>query len=280
MKETFCLYSDVFIRIDQTDTIRKQYYDNEVVFGCPANWIDYARCHVDGIADKYEAICGHVRKNDPRLSTICDDGIPLNAFRSLWNEEGPNYIYDCLTPTICFYSIDVKETLKEKPYRISYNLQEFYSSLGLKKEECSILVILDVNRFLSDLRKSIPIELTKHNHINTERFDPNCVLLAENMHYDLNLKSEFFHVGSLKSIYHKQPKYSPQKEARLIIPGVFFTSDPVFNANAYKDNRLSVHVSCLKEYSHLINARDVDYLICDDYRKESDDFSLSFTNKD
>ncbi len=130
MRETFRLYTDVLIRVDRTNRIKEQYKENCVVFGCPANWIDYARKHADGIADKYEAICGHVRKDDPRLSMICDDGVPLNAFRSLWNEEGPDntiyvrYIYDCLTPTICFYSVNVKNVLKTKTPQVIINLQD------------------------------------------------------------------------------------------------------------------------------------------------------------
>ena len=285
MREIFRLYTDVLIRVDQTERIIDQFNNNYVIFGCPANWINYARTHDDGIADKYEAICGHVGKNDKRLSMICDDGVPLNAFRSLWNEEGPNdtvyvrYIYDCLTPAICFYSVNVKSKLKEKASRVVIDLQEYYYSLGVKKEECSILVILNVSRFLSELRDSIPIALANHHHINVDRFNNTCILLAEDIHYDLDLNDEFFSIGSLKSIYHKLPKYSPQKEARLIIPNVFFTSDPVYNPSAFSDNRLAVRVPELKEYAHIINASEADYLICGDYRKDTDDFGLKFVKE-
>lgn len=282
MSERFILNTDFLIRVDKTETIKSQFDENYVAFGCPANWIDYAKKQADGIADKYEGICGHVNKNDPRLSMICDDGIPLNMFRSLWNEEGPNdtvyvrYIFHCLTPTLCFYSVLVKEDLKRKRERIDICLKDYYSSLGLDQEECSILVIFDVDRFFSELRQQIPYALMNNRNIDLSGFDSNCVLLAEMVKYTLNLDEEFFNIRSLKDIYRKLPKYSPQNEARLIIPDAHFRADPVYNTNAYRENRLIVNVPKLKEYSVLLDAKSVNYILCGDYSKENNDFGISF----
>ena len=40
--------------------------------------INYAKIQPPGIADKYEAVFAHVKRDDPRLGMICDDGYPLN----------------------------------------------------------------------------------------------------------------------------------------------------------------------------------------------------------
>ena len=285
MSETFSLLSDILIRVDKTKTIREQIDEGFVTFGCPANWIDYARKHEDGIADKFEAICGHVRKDDPRLSMICDDGVPLNAFRSLWNEDGPHdtvfvrYIYHCLTPALCFYSVAVKEQVKKATAPILIDLRDYYNSLGINREECSVLSIYETNRFFAELRSRIPSALSNNNHINRDNMDDNCRLLAEAVDYSLNLESEFFNPRSLKDIYKKLPKYASQCEARLIIPDVYFTADSVYNPKAYKTNKLNVPVPHLRDYSYVCDAKDANYLIVGDYNVETDDFGVGFVKE-
>lgn len=282
MKEQFCLLTDLLMRIDKTDKIQKQIKEGFVTFGCPANWIDYAKKHEDGIADKYEAICGHVAKDDFRLSMLGSDGIPLNSFRSFWYEEGPlntvyvRYIYHCLTPALCFYSVQLKDTVKRTTTPLIISLDDYYKSLGIKQEECSILVILEVNRFFADLRAQIPKALYNNNNINTDNFDESTILLCEEVDYTLDLDSQFFNVYSLKDIFRKLPKFASQREARLVIPGVFFTNDPVYNLNAYKNNKLDVYIPNFSEYAHIMNAENVNYIIAGDYNDKNDDFGIVF----
>ena len=59
--------SGIMIRIDKTEVIEKQYNEGYLRFSCPANWINYAKIQPPGIADKYEAVFAHVKRDDPRL---------------------------------------------------------------------------------------------------------------------------------------------------------------------------------------------------------------------
>ena len=70
--------SGIMLRIDKSEEIEKQYNEGYLRFSCPANWINYAKIQPPGIADKYEAVFAHVKRDDPRLGMICDDGYPLN----------------------------------------------------------------------------------------------------------------------------------------------------------------------------------------------------------
>ena len=287
MGEQFSLLSDILIRVDCKERIRKQYSEGFLEFGCPANWIQFADTHADGIADKFEAICGHVERTDERLSMICDDGVPLNAFRSLWNEELDDgtvfvrYIYHCLTPTICFFSSRFLEPLKENNQPIQIDLSLFYKSLGLNQDECALLIVRNPNMLFSELRDEIPNALASNGHINLEKYNDNCRLLTELVKYDLNLDVLFFsNIRSLKCLYQKLPKYQNQREARLIIPDVYFTADPVYNRNAYKDNRLVVNLPNLKKYCDVIDAKKADVIIASDYRTDTKDFNICIKKRD
>jgi hypothetical protein len=102
-------YSNILIRIGETDKIERQFNDGYLRFGCPANWIDFANKDTSGVADRYEAIFAHAKKDDPRIKEL-GDGDAFNQFAGFWNEEGPNdtvylrNIVTCLVPTICFFT--------------------------------------------------------------------------------------------------------------------------------------------------------------------------------
>ena len=59
--------SGIMLRIGKTEEIEKQYNEGYLRFSCPANWINYAKIQPPGIADKYEAVFAHVKRDDPRL---------------------------------------------------------------------------------------------------------------------------------------------------------------------------------------------------------------------
>ena len=56
--------SGIMLRVGKTEEIEKQYNEGYLRFSCPANWINYAKIQPPGIADKYEAVFAHV-KRDP-----------------------------------------------------------------------------------------------------------------------------------------------------------------------------------------------------------------------
>ena len=70
--------SGIMLRIGKTEEIERQFNEGYLRFSCPANWINYAKIQPPGIADKYEAVFAHVKRDDRRLGMICDDGYPLN----------------------------------------------------------------------------------------------------------------------------------------------------------------------------------------------------------
>ena len=110
--------SGIMLRIGKTEDIERQYEEGYLKFSCPGTWIMYAKKnHDDGIADKYEAIFAHVKRDDPRLLKACNND-PANMALSLWCEAGSDdtiyarYVYSCLVPSVCFYSIAVKDVAR------------------------------------------------------------------------------------------------------------------------------------------------------------------------
>lgn len=83
--------SGIMIRVARTKAIEDQYNKRYIRFGCPSNWINYAEKNPDnGVADRYEAVFAHVKKDDDRLKMICDDGTPLDHPWVLWKDEEPD----------------------------------------------------------------------------------------------------------------------------------------------------------------------------------------------
>jgi len=284
----YSLSTGIFIRLGKTDSISKQYKDGYLEFGCPANWIDYANKHCDGIADKYEAIVGHVKKDDPRLSMLGDDGIPLNMFRSLWIEDDSNdmvfvrYLYLCLTPALCFFSIPVKEIAlnckkednKSKGFRI--NLSVFYKAMDININECSVLIITFPERLFQELNEEIPNNLQRCQNIDINRYNPNCPFLTSMINYNLDLEKEFFDIQNFDAIFRKRPQYSNQNEARIIIPNVNFVSDPVYNINSYKDNTMKMYLPNLASYSYIFPAKDIHTIDFFNFNERYDRYELGF----
>lgn len=106
------------LRLGKTDEIEKQFNEGYLRFSCPANWINYARIDKSGITDHYEGIFGHVKKDDPKLSSPEKSGLTKQDFDALWKNEGPDntvfvrYLFSTLVPTLCFYSLPVDILLK------------------------------------------------------------------------------------------------------------------------------------------------------------------------
>ena len=106
MEDDSVFRSGIMLRIGKTDEIERQYEEGYLRFSCPGNWIMYAKKnHEDGIADRYEAIFAHVKKDYPRLlEAFYND--PAEMAWSLWSEAGTDdtiyarYVHSCLVPTV------------------------------------------------------------------------------------------------------------------------------------------------------------------------------------
>ena len=76
--------SGIMLRIGKTEEIVRQYEEGYLRFSCPGNWIMYAKKnHDDGIADRYEAVFAHVKRDDPRLLEAFNND-PTEMAWSLW----------------------------------------------------------------------------------------------------------------------------------------------------------------------------------------------------
>lgn len=269
--------SVVFLRIGRTDEIERQIDSSMIKFGCPANWINYANNHPDGIADKYEAVFAHVRKDDPRLSMICDDGVPLNRYRSLWSDEEPDgsvyarYIYSCLVPTVCFYSIDkdgIRKNIPEidgKHTGFTIDLDPYYQSINVDLAQSSIMVICSPHLLFEDLKEGIPRAIASARNVSKDNFEVSNPYAVKYVSYDLDIRESFFHLSPYDEVFRKRPQYRDQHEARVIIPNVNFIRDPVYCKDLYCDNEIYVQVSNIKDYSMIVPADKCNRIIIEDF---------------
>lgn len=258
--------SGIMIRIDKTEVIEKQYNEGHLRFSCPANWINYAKNQPLGIADRYEAVFAHVKKDDPRLGMICDDGYPLNYSRSLWNDDGQDgtiyarYVFSCLVPTLCFFSIDIKDAANHfgikgnSGWWLKADLKSYYNAMGVNLAEYSALIIRFPHLLVNELRSTIPKVIATAKNIDKRDFDENNALAIRYVKYDLDINKEFWDLHPCDELFRKRPQYKDQCEARLIIPNATFMMDPVYRPDLYHDNELIVPVPGLNSYSCIIPA--------------------------
>ena len=256
--------SGLMIRIGRTEEIEKQYRECYIRFSCPANWINYANNHAPGIADKFEAIFAHVDKFDPRLWMTCSDGAPL--YGALWRSENSDgtvyarYLYSCLVPTVCFYSLGISKLAKQmgikdnKPGRITIDLLSYYKAMNVCPEESSVLVIRFPGLFIPELRREIPNAVKAANNIAKADFNADNSLAVKYVKYDLDINEMFFKLRPYDEIFRKQPEYKEQHEARMIIPNVSFLRNPIYFPSLYHDNEMNVPVPELQSYSFIYPA--------------------------
>lgn len=284
--------SGLMLRLGKTEDIEKQFNEGYLRFSCPANWINYANTHPDGIADKYEGVFAHVKKDSPLLSTPGDDGVPLNKYRSLWNSEGPDdtlyvrYVFSCLVPAICFYSIDLKDVAnhfgmqEENNWWLRIDLQPYYTAMGIKPEESSVLIIRYPWKLVEELRREIPNAISKATNIDKRDFDVNNPLAIRYVHYDLDLNKIFWELNSYDELFRKRPEYRDQHEARIIIPNTWFVRDPVYRPEMYYDNEMIVPVPGIKEYSCFCPVSKCKHILLKDISADRKKYTLCYHDAD
>ncbi len=286
--------SGIMLRLGKTENIHRQYEECRLTFSCPANWIMYAKQDASGIADKYEAIWGHVRKDDTRLSQICDDGTPLNSSNSLWITEDENnnefifvrYIYFCLTPTICFYSKEIKsnvikleQELGHKIDNYKIDIQPYLDSLGLDVKDCSFLVVRYPGKLWGELKMQIPMALKQTDAaINIDDFRYDQSLCITSVNYSLDIEKEFFadNLRNFCPLYTKRPDYREQSEARIFIPNVYFTTYPIIDEEEYdaKKFEFSVTLPHMHEYVSEIPALGKSKMIFYDFDEKRENYHV------
>lgn len=266
--------SGIMLRIGKTEEIVRQYEEGYLRFSCPGNWIMYAKKnHDDGIADRYEAIFAHVKRDDPRLLEAFKND-PTEMAWSLWGEAGPDdtiyarYVHSCLVPTVCFYSVDVKDVARyfglpiEKGNWVEVDLMPYYEALGIKnREEYSILAIHSVSDLVEELRREIPKLISDMQFIEKRHFNPENALAVGYVKYDLDLNEEFIDPYPYKALFRKRPEFREQREARMVIPRVNYLRHPYEFPDKWEDHEMKVPVPGLKAYAKVIPAAK-----CERYR--------------
>lgn len=280
--------SGLMLRLGKTAEIEKQFNEGYLRFSCPANWINYANNHPDGVADKYEGIFAHVKKDDPRLSTPGDDGVPLNKYRSLWNDEGPDgtlyvrYIFSCLVPTICFYSIDLKDVArhfgmeKQDNWWLNIDLQPYYKAMGIKPEESSVMIIRYPWKLVEELRHEIPNAINRATNIDNTDFDANNPLAIRYIQYDLDLNKLFWELNPYDELFRKRPEYRDQREARFIIPNAPFVRDPVSRPEMFYDNEMIIPLPSIKEYASICQVSKCSRILLKDIPADMRNYTVCF----
>ncbi len=275
--------SGIMLHIGKTEEIKKQFEEGYLRFSCPANWINYAKKQPPGIADRYEAIFAHVKKDDPRFGMICDDGYPLNYSRSLWNDYEPDgtvyarYVFSTLVPAICFYSISIKDAARHFGIKggssmwLSADLRPYYKALNINTEEYSVLAIRFPGKFADDLRHEIPKAVHGANNIDKRDFKLDNPLALKYVKYDLDINKEFWDLHPYDELFRKRPEFRDQREVRMIIPNVSFVRDPVYCPEMYHDNELNVPVPHLQNYALICPASKCNTIR---FEKFNEDFSL------
>ena len=284
--------SGIMLRLGSTEEIEKQFEEGYIRFGCPANWILYARTQPPGVADRFEGIFAHVKKDDPRFGMICDDGYPLNYSRSLWNDEEPDgtvyarYVYSTLVPTVCFYSIAVKKAAKYFGIKgngsmyLSADLKPYIKALNIDPEKSSMLVIRFPWMLADDLRREIPQAVVKNGFLYKKDFDPGNPMAIKYVTYDLDVKKQFWDLHPCNELFHKRPEFKNQREARIIIPNTFFMMDPVKKPDWFFINQLKVPVPNIKNYALVVPCSRCNQVVFDQFNEDLSRYRLTFRYDD
>lgn len=278
------------LRIGKTKKIEEQFNEGFLWFGCPANWIDYAKKDSSGIADRYEVVFAHVPKDDPRIKEL-GGGDPFNQFFGFWNEEGPDdtvylrNIVTCLVPAVCFYSIDLKGAVEYFKIKgnssdyISVNLNPYYKAMIDDTEEYSALIIKYPGGLFQELRREVPkmvkekINLVKHN------FDPNEPIFPDYVRYDMDIKDPFWNEQTYDAVYRKQRKYEAQHEVRIIIPHVTYMRHPAVEPYLKERHEMKVPVPNIKEYARVIPVSKFNGIRFLNFKEDLSECTVQFTYK-
>lgn len=280
--------SGIMIRLGKTEEIEKQYNEGYLRFSCPANWVNYARLQPPGVADRFEAVFAHVKKDDPWFGMICDDGYPLNYARSLWNDYEPDgtvyarYVFSALVPAVCFFSINMKDATRHFGIKgnssmyLSADLDPYYEALKITPMDYSMLVIRFPWMLVEELRREIPQVVLGAKNVDSREFQTDNPLAIRYVHYDLDINKEFWELNPYDELFRKRPEFQNQREARIIIPNASFTRDPVFQPDMYYDNELNVPLPEIKNYALVVPCSKCNQVVFDQFNEDLSRYRLSF----
>ena len=252
------------MRVGKKSDIEYNWDKKNVLFGCPANWIDKQLTKKDGtIGDMFECVFAHLPSDDSRVWQQRDScGKPMGDNLLILRNENDGsfllrYIPTILTPVLCFYCIRANS--------IPINLRKLATDMGYKAKACAFLFIKKPDSFLDDLKEQIPIAVQSNGNLTSKRFyspfDPLNPIDASNIDYDRYTATEPFYDRQrcLDELFWKLPKYRYQSEARIAIRNVNYIQGYDPNKKYHpKRNYLEVSLPHLHEYAEIRYLQDME----------------------
>lgn len=258
----------LLLRVDSKKAIDDCWNSKSLLFGCAANWVDYARKGNHATGDPYECVFSRIPANQ-LLRRYDSHGILIEAnVQKAPDKEAPQYNFwryvpTMLTPAMCFFSFAAAEpngTFYTKGPDYIFDLGKYARYMEYDLSQSAFLLIQDANCFFDELRNQIPIAIEENRaNLTQTRYysgqiqnDPP--LYADMVRYDKHQRFDVFDEmpAPPEELFWKFPEYKEQHEIRLIIPHWNFVQeyDPCFpDKYDYQKNRLRVRLPHLHEYA-------------------------------
>ena len=112
-----------FLKVGRTDEILNNFNNNQITFGCPANWLDYARKEKNpSVGDILESVyaCCPISEKELHINQ------EQREYTIIGNASADScYLYKqstILTPALCFMSFKNEDEYKNKCF---FNINEY-----------------------------------------------------------------------------------------------------------------------------------------------------------
>lgn len=265
VKKEYELSTVLLFRVGEEDSIKNNYDNNFIEFGCAANWIDYSLKNKDSaIGDYYECIFGHLKAGDGRLKVSDAHGYEMrdNLFMLYDGKDNSYYLRympTILMPALCFYSLSKNQILgNSKNFRgmYSFNLKKYAYCIGYDNTNVGCLIIKKPDLFVNELRKQIPIAVEEQKCIlSSEMFYGSFLqdepVIFSKINYDKFLSKKYFidNENPTEEIFWKRKKFEWQSEVRFVIPHIHFAERYSQDSYRYDTHRLKIELPNLHSYA-------------------------------
>ncbi len=262
----------LLMRAGNYQKMKFDFENNQIVFSCAANWIDYAKTHPQStIGDISECAFAHLDKD-----------FDFKKFKELLgpNKDPLNWMYDIdksiylsaspiiLSPALCFFAFtNLKATLKDVDQLI-YLVDIYVESLKYSdKRQVGVLFINNPVLFQKELIEQIPIAIYKNKDKFQDsgsqyKFDPQHPIATKNIDYCKNNRKDLFKVyPSNDDIFKKSKDYQDLCERRYVIAGINYKQSLMDENYNYRKNLLTVKLPYLHEYAKFFQASQMDTLV-------------------
>lgn len=250
-----------FLKVGRTDEILNNFNNNQITFGCPANWLDYARKEKNpSVGDILESVyaCCPISEKELHINQ------EQREYTIIGNASADScYLYKqstILTPALCFMSFKNEDEYKNKCF---FNINEYIGRMQYLLEEASILIIKDVKTFHNELNEQVPTALSNSKNVIFKKPYDYTPVRMQHVDYDFYEKYPFFDISNNTNdeMFYKRKRYSYQSEVRIILNGTNYTQKYNTNDYDFKKNQLAVSLPNLKKYARVVSATEINGFI-------------------